>query len=67
MRDLKGKVAWITGVGSGFGAGMRLVLSGRREAELQLVAAQVVARGGSARLAVLDVSDADAVQAVAGA
>ena len=74
MRDLKGKVAWITGAGSGIGAGtalayagvgMRLVLSGRREAELQQVAAQVVARGGSARVAVLDVSDADAVQAVA--
>lgn len=74
MRDLKGKVTWITGAGSGIGAGtalayagvgMRLVLSGRREAELQQVAAQVVARGGSARVAVLDVSDADAVQAVA--
>lgn len=74
MRDLKGKVAWITGAGSGIGAGtalayagvgMRLVLSGRREAELQQVAAQVVARGGSARVAVLDVSDADAAQAVA--
>ena len=74
MRDLKGKVAWITGAGSGIGAGtalayagvgMRLVLSGRREAELQQVAAQVVAHGGSARVAVLDVSDADAVQAVA--
>jgi NADP-dependent 3-hydroxy acid dehydrogenase YdfG len=74
MRDLKGKVAWITGAGSGIGAGtalayagmgMRLVLSGRREAELQQVAAQVVARGGSARVAVLDVADADAVQAVA--
>lgn len=74
MRDLKGKVAWITGAGSGIGAGtalayagvgMRLVLSGRRAAELQQVAAQVVARGGHARVAVLDVSDADAVQAVA--
>lgn len=74
MRDLKGKVAWITGAGSGIGAGtalayasvgMRLVLSGRRKAELQQVAAQVVARGGSARVAVLDVADADAVQAVA--
>jgi NADP-dependent 3-hydroxy acid dehydrogenase YdfG len=74
MQDLKGKVAWITGAGSGIGAGtalaygaagMRLVLSGRREAELQQVAEQVRARGGSARVAPLDVSDADAVQAVA--
>jgi NAD(P)-dependent dehydrogenase (short-subunit alcohol dehydrogenase family) len=74
MRDLKGQVAWITGAGTGIGAGtalaygaagMRLVLSGRREAELKLVAAEVVARGGSARVAPLDVTDADAVQAVA--
>lgn len=74
MRDLKGKVAWITGAGSGIGAGtalayagvgMRLVLSGRRAGELQQVAEQVAARGGSARVAVLDVSDAEAVQAVA--
>ncbi len=73
MRDLKGKVAWITGAGSGIGsstalalagAGMRLVLSGRREAELKKVAEQVAAGGGSARVAVLDVADGDAVQAV---
>lgn len=32
MQDLKGQVAWTTGAGSGIGAGMRLVLSGRREA-----------------------------------
>lgn len=74
MRDLKNKVAWITGAGSGIGAGaalalagagMRLVLSGRREAELKQVAALVAERGGSARIAPLDVVDADAVQAVA--
>ena len=74
MRDLKNKVAWITGAGSGIGAGaalalggagMRLVLSGRREAELNKVAAQVVAAGGQARVAVLDVANADAAQAVA--
>jgi NADP-dependent 3-hydroxy acid dehydrogenase YdfG len=43
MQDLRGKTAWITGAGSGIGeatalayaaAGMRLVLSGRRAAEL---------------------------------
>jgi len=74
MQDLKGQVAWITGAGSGIGAGtalayasagMRLVLSGRREAELKQVAALVAERGGSARIAQLDVVDADAVQAVA--
>ena len=74
MRDLNHKVAWITGAGSGIGAGaalalagagMRLVLSGRRQAELARVAEQVQAAGGQARVAVLDVADADAVQAVA--
>ena len=73
MRDVRGKVAWITGAGSGIGAGtalayaaagMQLVLSGRREKELQAVADQVSALGGRARVAVLDVSDAPAVQAV---
>jgi NADP-dependent 3-hydroxy acid dehydrogenase YdfG len=73
MRDLTGKVAWITGGSSGIGAGtalayaaagMQLVLSGRREKELQTVADQVAALGGRARVAVLDVSDAAAVQAV---
>jgi len=74
MQNLTGQVAWITGAGSGIGAGtalayasagMRLVLSGRREAELKQVAALVAERGGSARIAPLDVVDADAVQAVA--
>jgi NADP-dependent 3-hydroxy acid dehydrogenase YdfG len=72
MRDLTGKVAWITGAGSGIGAGtalalagagMQLVLSGRRAKELQAVAEQVAVQGGRARVAVLDVSDAQAVQA----
>ncbi len=74
MRDLKGKVAWITGAGTGIGAGsalayasagMRLILSGRRERELQVIAEQVKSRGGQARVAPLDVTDAKAVQAVA--
>ena len=74
MQNRKGQVAWITGAGSGIGAGtalayasagMQLVLSGRREAELKQVAALVAERGGSARIAPLDVVDADAVQAVA--
>ena len=74
MQDLSHKVAWITGAGSGIGAGtalayaragMRLVLSGRRLDALQDVAAQVVQAGGQARVVALDVTDADAVQAVA--
>ena len=73
MRDLNGMVAWITGAGSGIGegaaralagAGMRVVLSGRRAAELERVAAAIAARGGHARVAPLDVTDAGAVQQV---
>ena len=75
MRDLTNKVAWITGAGSGIGeavalayakAGMRLVLSGRRAEAIDAVAAQARALGApSVRTAVLDVREADAVQAVA--
>ena len=74
MRDLTGKTAWITGAGTGIGeaaalalaaAGMAVVLSGRREAPLAEVASAIAARGGQARIAVLDVADADAVDAVA--
>jgi NADP-dependent 3-hydroxy acid dehydrogenase YdfG len=74
MRDLNGKVAWITGAGTGIGAGsalayasagMKLILSGRRERELQVIAEQVKLQGGQARVAPLDVTDAKAVQAVA--
>ena len=73
MRDLNGKVAWVTGAGTGIGegaalalagAGMTVVLSGRRKAELERVAAAIASRGGRARVAPLDVSHADAVQAV---
>jgi NADP-dependent 3-hydroxy acid dehydrogenase YdfG len=73
MRDLNGKVAWVTGAGTGIGeaaavslagAGMRVVLSGRRKAELDRVAARIAQAGGSARVAALDVADAAAVQAV---
>ncbi len=55
MRDLTNKVAWITGAGSGIGAGtalayaqagMRLVLSGRRVAELQAVADSIAQQEG---------------------
>ena len=73
MRDLNGLVAWVTGAGTGIGegsalalagAGMRVVLSGRRKAELERVAAQIAKAGGHARIAPLDVTHANAVQAV---
>jgi NADP-dependent 3-hydroxy acid dehydrogenase YdfG len=74
MRDLKGKVAWITGGGSGIGeasalayanAGMQLVLSGRREKELLAVASALRETGAKVRVAVLDVTDQKAVLEVA--
>lgn len=49
LQDLSGKVAWITGAGTGIGesgaialaqAGMHVVLSGRRKGKLEGVAAQ---------------------------
>jgi NADP-dependent 3-hydroxy acid dehydrogenase YdfG len=71
MRDLNGKVAWVTGAGSGIGeagaialaeAGMRVVLSGRRAQVLEEVASRI---GSNAQAAVLDVSDRSAVLEVA--
>ena len=77
MRDLKDKVAWITGAGTGIGAaaalayaaaGMHVVLSGRRREKLEEVAAAIRAagdQGGEFVLEPLDVADGDAVEAVA--
>ena len=73
MRDLDGKVAWITGAGTGIGeagavalaeAGMHVVLSGRREDKLRNVLEQVGDRGS---IVPLDVSDRAAVHDAAGA
>lgn len=69
MRDLSNKVTWITGAGTGIGegaaralaaAGMRVVLSGRRERELERVAR---ALGVETLVLPLDVSDKAAVLA----
>ena len=71
---LTGQVAWITGAGSGIGlagaqalaqAGAVVVLSGRRAELLALEADKINVAGGQAEVAVLDVADAAAVQAVA--
>ena len=71
LRDLTGKVAWITGAGTGIGegaaialaeAGMQVILSGRRLEKLETVAASCA---GNTRIEVLDVADKDAVVAVA--
>ena len=71
LRDLTGEVAWITGAGTGFGesgaiklaeAGCKVILSGRRTAPLENVAAQIP---GDVTIEPLDVSDHDDVMAVA--
>src|SRR5690349_4035903 len=71
MGVLSGKVAWITGAGSGIGeagaealaeAGATVVLSGRRRDALETVAARI---GKSAEIEPLDVSRAAEVAQVA--
>jgi NADP-dependent 3-hydroxy acid dehydrogenase YdfG len=73
MQSLVGKVAWVTGAGSGIGEaaalalaadGASLVLTGRREAPLQAVASGIKATGRNVRVAPADLTDAKAVEAV---
>lgn len=75
--SLEGKVAWITGGGSGIGlaaaielarAGCRVVISGRDEPKLRGAIDSAVAQGvpqGAISAAALDVADSHAVNAVA--
>ncbi|HEU5395063.1 MAG TPA: SDR family NAD(P)-dependent oxidoreductase, partial [Candidatus Methylomirabilis sp.] len=74
-RDLRGKVAVITGASAGIGkataeafarAGARVVLGARRRARLEEVAEQIRARGGEARPLVTDVADPGQVDALVG-
>jgi NADP-dependent 3-hydroxy acid dehydrogenase YdfG len=66
-----GKIAWITGAGTGIGlagaqalakAGATVVLSGRRPEVLTREVEKIVSEGGRAEAEPLDVSDAAAVQ-----
>jgi NADP-dependent 3-hydroxy acid dehydrogenase YdfG len=66
MKALPGKVAWITGAGSGIGeaaaltlasAGATVVLTGRREAPLETVRGRILDAGGAASAAPGDLSD----------
>ena len=71
MKTLEGKIAWITGAGTGIGlagaqalarAGATVVMSGRRGDVLEREAAAIRNAGGRATIETLDVSDANAVQ-----
>ncbi|HEV7263740.1 MAG TPA: SDR family oxidoreductase [Falsiroseomonas sp.] len=75
MARLQGKVAWVTGAGSGIGEaaalmlaeeGAALVLTGRRREPLEAVAAKVAAKGGTAEVQPADLMDPDAVKAIGG-
>ena len=70
MRDITGQAVWITGAGTGIGralavafaeAGCRLAITGRSRDSLAETARLVEAAGGSATLAIADVSDAHQV------
>jgi NADP-dependent 3-hydroxy acid dehydrogenase YdfG len=74
MSTLKGKVAWITGAGTGIGlagaqalaqAGAVVVMSGRRAEVLASEAGKIRTGGGKAEVEPLDVSDPAAVKKTA--
>ena len=74
MNRLKGRVAWVTGAGTGIGRGIALalagegvdlILSGRRTEPLEEVAEQVNRIGQKVVVAPLDVTDRDQVNRVA--
>jgi NADP-dependent 3-hydroxy acid dehydrogenase YdfG len=74
MKSLEGKIAWITGAGSGIGlggaralagAGATVIMSGRRGDVLEREGAAIRSSGGKADVEPLDVSDPGAVQHVA--
>ncbi len=74
MSGLQGKVAWITGAGTGIGlagamalaeAGAAIVLSGRRAEVLKDAAAAIAAKGFKAEAKALDVADSGAVRRAA--
>ena len=73
-RNLNGQVAWVTGGGTGIGietvralarAGSGVVVSGRRQSELEAAVGAGHGAGGVAHALALDVSDAAAVTAAA--
>jgi NADP-dependent 3-hydroxy acid dehydrogenase YdfG len=73
MQSVKGKVAWVTGSGSGIGragaialggAGAIVILSGRRVPQLEATAKRITDAGGAATIEPLDIADGATVNAV---
>lgn len=73
MGVLSGKIAWVTGAGTGIGragaralaaAGATTILSGRRSAELEQVASAIAEANGRAEVEVLDIVNRAAVDEV---
>jgi NAD(P)-dependent dehydrogenase (short-subunit alcohol dehydrogenase family) len=76
LTNLNGRIAWVTGAGTGIGEagalalareGMTVVLTGRRQEPLDAVAKRIAADGGAARVEPADVADAKAVRRAADA
>lgn len=76
MSKLKGKIAWVTGAGSGIGEagakalakdGALVVLTGRRKDVLQAVATAIAKAGGKAEVQAGDATDAAAINKIAAA
>src|SRR5215212_1186854 len=74
MDELRGKIAWVTGAGSGIGesvalklaeAGAVTVLTGRRKAPLAEVAERIRTAGGTAHVRPADLGKAEQVRGVA--
>lgn len=74
MRDLKGKVAWVTGAGTGIGEaaaialaqeGVTTVLTGRRKEPLEGVAKRITASGGKALVRAGDLTSSAVVGKIA--
>lgn len=74
LQSLQGKVAWVTGAGTGIGEasaialardGAKVVLSGRRQEPLDKTAESIKQAGGEATVIALDVSDQAGVKAAA--